>query len=157
MSLISMPGAVTREYQPDSAPDYAISSLLLPTWYADLLKRRGAETRKLAEQQRLKRDAGWLHENDKALKDTKPVAYADTTDRTRPIFIVGGRGMWREDMKEKVARLREKPNPALNPDIGAHDRNVKEDVSIAVDRRLRAMKGHKTFHIKNNPVGRDSV
>ncbi|MCC6191384.1 MAG: hypothetical protein IT318_20365 [Anaerolineales bacterium] len=152
MTILSLPGQAVRQQQPDDGLTALPGALILPTWYVDVLRRRKAQIRAMAEQKRREADPAYQEERDRKLKDTKPVMYADTRDRHRPVLVVGGGGMWREDMKEKALRLLEKPNPARDPEMGMHGRNLREDVWTATDRRRRALRGARTFHIKNNPV-----
>lgn len=130
------------------ADTHVVEDLLLPAWYADLIRRRKEEIRLLA----LSKDPAYIEERERSRRDTKPAYYADTSDKRRPILVWGGHGMWYEDAKEKAMRLREKPNPAMDPDHPLYRRDAKADLADAVDRRLRSMAGIRTFHIKGNPL-----
>lgn len=153
--LRSLPGTPTREGRPDD-PVYATSHLILPQWYIDLLARRRREIQRMVVEDRLKNDPGYQEEQERKKKDTKPLFYQDTSERHRPVIIVGGGGMWYQDLKEKALRLKERPNPAQDYSSGLHDRNVREDLWVAVDRRKRVVRGTRTFHIRNNPVAREA-
>lgn len=127
----------------------AVNDILLPSWYADIMMRRKRQIQKMIE----KSQPGYQEEQDKRRKDTKPAVHVDLSDPHRPVIIFGGKGMWYEDMKEKVNRLREKPDPKLDPSRPRH--NPKEDVAVALDRRKRRARGTSVFHIKNNPLSRE--
>jgi hypothetical protein len=108
---------------------------------------------KAKHEQLMRGDPAYREEHERKLRNTKPVYYLDTSSHRRPVLVVGGRGMWYEDMKEKAERLKEKPNPGQDPHFGMV-RDVKADVSVAIDRRQRSDRGTRVFHIANNPLAR---
>lgn len=77
-------------------------------------------------------------EEERSKRDTKPLMYMDTSDPSRPVMVVGGGGMWYEDMKEKAKRLKEKSNPLTDPERPKSDPN--EDLKLAVEKELRKRK-----------------
>ena len=131
--------------------NYIVDSLIVPTWVAEQITRGKRIIAKTVHEERLKTDPEYRAEWEAKLKNTKPMMYVDTSTDGRPVIIVGGRGMWYEDMKEKAKRLLEKPRPSADPEFGFEKRDIKADTAMAVDRKLRADKGVKVFHIANNP------
>ena len=133
-------------------PDnYVVDNLIVPTWVAEQIQRGKRILAKTIHEQRLRDDEDYRASWEAKLKNTKPVMYVDQSTDGRPVIIVGGRGMWYEDMKEKAKRLLEKPAPGKDPAFGHENRNVKADMAMAIDRRKRASVGLKVFHIANNP------
>ena len=133
------------------ADTHVVDEVLVPSWYGDLIRRRKEEIRRLA----LARDPAYRDERERALRDTKPGYYADTSDKRRPIIVWSGHGMWYLDAKEKAMRLKEKPNPAQDPDQPYYRRDPKADISDSLDRRRRAGAGTRVFHISGNPLARE--
>ena len=101
--------------------------------------------------ERMKKDPEYKADYERTHKDTKPVFFEDTDTRGRPVIVVGGRGMWYNDMKDLAQRLKEKPEPAKE----IPKRNVKADVAEALERRKRADRGTTVFHIKQNPLSEE--
>ena len=124
----------------------------LPTWVAEnLWEKRRQEVIQMAKQKRLEADPGYQYERERSRKDAKPLVFRDgRTDTHRPVIIVGGGGMWYEDMKDMARRAREKPNPKDDPYRVRRDPKV--DVAESLDRRYRQSRGTRTFHIPNNPL-----
>ena len=131
---------------------YVVDELIVPGWYAERIAFQKKLIAQLRHKKLLQTDAAYREEWERKRKDTKPLFYQNRSDPNRPIIVVGGGGMWFKDMQEKAERLREKPNPALDPE---NKRDPKVDVADALDRRLRADRGARTFHIKNNPVAEE--
>lgn len=127
----------------------AVETLIVPTWYAEKIEANN----RLIRQMKLEKDPAYRAEQERLKHDTKPVYYMDTSDRHRPVMIVGGRGMWYEDMKDKAKRLKEKPDPKGDPQLPKRD--PRADLSAAIDRRLRRQRGIKVIHIRNNPLAKE--
>ena len=131
----------------------AAGEIIVPSWVAArLYEKRRREIEAMAQEARDRKDAGYVFEQERAKQDTKPLLYQDTSERHRPVLVVGGGGLWYQDAKEKALRLKEKPNPASDPDLGMTKRNVKEDLYVALDRHTRRAGGVRTFIMLNNPI-----
>ena len=133
-------------------PAHVTPELIVPTWYAEKIAFQKKVIAKLKHRDMMAKNPAYRYEYEQKLKDTKPVFYMDRSTPHRPVLIVGGKGMWYQDMVEKAQRLKEKPNPANDPEMMSK-RNVKEDMSVAIDRRQRNERGTRVFHISNNPLG----
>ena len=125
----------------------ATDILWVPNHVAERINQQKRLRDYVRHNERMKKDPEYRAEYERKHKDTKPVFYMDTDTRNRPVMVVGGRGMWYKDLQELALRLKEKPDPAKE----LPRKNVKADVAMAVDRRIRASRGTTVFHIKNNP------
>ena len=103
---------------------------------------------KLAAQQQLQAEI--REEQEKGLRDTRPLFYLDQEDPEWPILMIGG-GEFRGDLADHARKRRERPR-------FQHERPVRDpNVALrqAVDMRFRSLHGVRTFHIPNNPLAKE--
>lgn len=125
----------------------ATDILWVPNHVAERINQQKRLIAYVKHRERMKKDPEYRADYERRMRDTKPLMYMDTDTRNRPVIVVGGKGMWYNDMKDLAQRLKEKPDPAKE----LPRRDVKADVATAIDRRLRGSRGTTVFHIKNNP------
>ena len=125
----------------------------VPEHLAQNVRRAEILVRQMAERDRLSKLPGYKEDKEKALKDTKPNVISMGTPR-RPIFVVGMGTMWREDMQDLGRRVAEKPDPKTNPKIRKMF-DIINDIDRAAELHKARKTGRSTFHISNNPLGRD--
>ena len=134
----------------------AVDQLWVPNHIAERIQTHKRMVALAKHRVLMERDPAYREDYERKQRDTKPIMYVDTTTRGRPVIIAGGRGMWYLDAKDLAQRLKEKPDPAKDPEV-AGKRNFRADMSTAIDRRLRAMKNARTFHIKSNPCYKEAI
>lgn len=127
---------------PEPAPQFESSP--------DAFERHFERVDAMVKEQKLRSDPAYQAEQERAKAGTKPLWYTDTSIPGRPITVVGGGGMYYEDMKDTAKRLAEKPNPSSE----LEKRDPKADLDIAVDRQKRANRGAKSFFFSNNPLAK---
>ena len=127
-------------FDPSKDPNslFTISPEEFQDRFNSLLEIRRRQIKELARQS--KRD--FQEDEAKRLRDTKPLVYWEKDDTGRFIAVVGGGGMWREDMRDTAKRLMEKPDPRTD---GRQAPDVKNDLDIAIDRAKKRQKGWKIF------------
>ncbi len=162
MHFLMAPGTAQRERALAAGGQVPLA---VPSWYADRVERQQARAEfegrghriamELAEKERRKKDTAFQEDQNRSLRNTKPVAYMDDSDPDRPVMVVGAGTEWREDLRELAFRTKEKPDPKKNP---IH--RERADILNRLDMMAEANKWRKTgrsavWHITNNPCRSD--